>query len=331
MEWLELPAARENKFNTDWLSYVPPKPKRLGIEVFDGYPLDELVEYIDWTPFFVAWELAGKYPRILDDEIVGTQARELHKDALAMLSDIVTGQKLHARAVIGLYQANSVDDDDIKLYCPDGTDDGIATVHTLRQQHKKPTGQPNFALADFVAPKELGVDDYLGAFAVNAGFGLEEMVEKFEADHDDYHAIMAKALADRLAEALAERMHARIRREYWGYTKDDGLDNDALISERYQGIRPAPGYPACPDHTEKPMLWKLLDVENNIGTHLTESYAMVPTAAVCGWYFSHPESRYFGVGKINKDQVQDYARRKGMDQKETERWLAPNLGYDTDT
>jgi len=330
MEWLDLPAARENKFNTDWISYVPPTPQRLGIEVFDDYPLEELIDYIDWTPFFVAWELAGKYPRILDDEIVGAQARELHHDALTMLDDIVSNHRLQARAVIGLYPANSVGDDDIELSASEHGNGEIAIVHTLRQQSKKPAGQPNFALADFVAPKDSAVTDYLGAFAVNAGFGLEEMVEKFEADHDDYHAIMAKALADRLAEALAERMHVRIRREYWGYTSDEGLDNNALISEKYQGIRPAPGYPACPDHTEKPMLWNLLDVEKNIGVRLTESFAMVPTAAVCGWYFSHPESRYFGVGKINRDQVRDYAKRKGMDTKETERWLGPNLGYDTD-
>jgi 5-methyltetrahydrofolate--homocysteine methyltransferase len=247
-----------------------------------------------------------------------------------MLDDIVSNHRLQARAVIGLYPANSVGDDDIELSASEHGNGEIAIVHTLRQQSKKPAGQPNFALADFVAPKDSAVTDYLGAFAVNAGFGLEEMVEKFEADHDDYHAIMAKALADRLAEALAERMHVRIRREYWGYTSDEGLDNNALISEKYQGIRPAPGYPACPDHTEKPMLWNLLDVEKNIGVRLTESFAMVPTAAVCGWYFSHPESRYFGVGKINRDQVRDYAKRKGMDTKETERWLGPNLGYDTD-
>ena len=328
VDWLDLHEARENKFNTDWLSYEPPTPRRLGLQVFKDYPLADLIDYIDWTPFFVAWELAGRFPRILDDEIVGTQARELYADAREMLDEIVRDDLLQAHGVIGLYAANSVGDDDIELYADDGRDGELAVIHTLRQQSRKPDGQPNFALADFVAPKELGVRDYLGAFAVNAGFGLEEMVERYERDHDDYHAIMAKALADRLAEAFAERMHAVIRREYWGYALDEALDNDALISEKYQGIRPAPGYPACPDHTEKPMLWKLLDVEKNIGVHLTESFAMVPTAAVCGWYFSHPASRYFGVGKINRDQVHDYAKRKGMDTREAERWLSPILGYD---
>jgi 5-methyltetrahydrofolate--homocysteine methyltransferase len=328
VDWLDLHEARENKFNTDWLSYEPPTPRRLGLQVFKDYPLADLIDYIDWTPFFVAWELAGRFPRILDDEIVGTQARELYADAREMLDEIVRDDLLQAHGVIGLYAANSVGDDDIELYADDGRDGELAVIHTLRQQSRKPDGQPNFALADFVAPKELGVRDYLGAFAVNAGFGLEEMVERYERDHDDYHAIMAKALADRLAEAFAERMHAVIRREYWGYALDEALDNDGLISEKYQGIRPAPGYPACPDHTEKPMLWKLLDVEKNIGVHLTESFAMVPTAAVCGWYFSHPASRYFGVGKINRDQVHDYAKRKGMDTREAERWLSPILGYD---
>ncbi len=330
-DWIGISEARRNKFTTDWLSYDPPKPLRLGIEVFNDYPLEELVDYIDWTPFFIAWELAGRYPRILDDQVVGQQARELHRDALEMLDDIVRNRRLQARAVIGLYPANSIGDDDIELYSSDERRGELAVVHTLRQQSKKQSGQPNFALADFVAPKDLGVLDYLGAFAVNTGFGLDSMVEEFERDHDDYHAIMAKALADRLAEAFAERMHAIIRREYWGYATDELLGTEELIAEKYQGIRPAPGYPACPDHTEKPMLWQLLDVEENIGMQLTESFAMVPTAAVCGWYFSHPGSRYFGVGKINRDQVQDYAKRKGMDEREAERWLAPNLGYDPES
>lgn len=330
-DWIGLAEARRNKFNTDWLSYDPPKPLRLGVEVFGDYPLEELVDYIDWTPFFIAWELAGRYPRILDDKVVGEHARELHADALEMLDDIVRNKRLQARAVIGLYPANSVGDDDIELYRSDDRRGELGIVHTLRQQSRKQSGQPNYALADFVAPKELGVLDYLGAFAVNTGFGLDEMVARFEQDHDDYHAIMAKALADRLAEAFAERMHAIIRREYWGYATDELLGSDELIAEKYQGIRPAPGYPACPDHTEKPMLWELLDVEKNTGMQLTESYAMVPTAAVCGWYFSHPGSRYFGVGKINRDQVHDYAKRKGMDEREAERWLAPNLGYDPES
>ena len=328
-DWIGLAEARRNKFSTDWLNYDPPKPLRLGVEVFDDYPLESLVDYIDWTPFFIAWELAGRYPRILDDPVVGQQARELHAEALEMLDDIVRNHRLTARAVIGLYPANSIADD-IELYSGDERLGELGVVHTLRQQSKKPAGQPNYALADFVTPKDLGVLDYLGAFAVNTGFGLDEIVEEFEQDHDDYHAIMAKALADRLAEAFAERMHAIIRREYWGYAQDELLGSEELISEKYQGIRPAPGYPACPDHTEKPMLWELLDVEENTGMHLTESFAMVPTAAVCGWYFSHPASRYFGVGKINRDQVYDYAKRKGMDEREAERWLGPNLGYDPD-
>ncbi|TDJ67900.1 MAG: methionine synthase [Proteobacteria bacterium] len=329
-DWVTLAAARKNKFSCDWLSYEPPRPKQLGIQVFADYPLAKLVDYIDWTPFFIAWELAGRYPRILDDEIVGEQARELHADALKMLDDIVHQRLLRAQAVIGLYPANSIGDDDIELYADDDRRGELAVVHTLRQQGGKPAGQPHYALADFIAPKELGVRDYIGAFAITTGFGLEEMVERFEQDHDDYHAIMAKALADRLAEAFAERMHAVLRREYWGYEVNEGFDIEALIAESYQGIRPAPGYPACPDHTEKPLLWQLLDVEANTGIQLTESYAMFPTAAVCGWYFSHPKSRYFGVGHINRDQVRDYAKRKGMDVAEVERWLGPSLGYDSD-
>ena len=231
---------------------------------------------------------------------------------------------------MGLFPANSVNDDDIELYAGDPEGESPIIAHTLRQQVRKPEGQPNYALADFIAPKSEGVTDYLGAFAVCAGFGLDEMVARYEQDHDDYHAIMAKALADRLAEAFAEKMHEIVRREYWAYAPMESFDNEALISERYQGIRPAPGYPACPDHTEKPLLWSVLDVEKNIGLKLTESFAMVPTAAVCGWYFSHPGSRYFGVGKINRDQVDDYAKRKGMSVDVAERWLGPNLGYEPD-
>tara|TARA_Y100000588_G_C14264458_1_gene929141 strand:- start:2728 stop:4080 length:1353 start_codon:yes stop_codon:yes gene_type:complete len=330
-DWVGIVDARRNKFTTDWLSYKPPRPLRLGVEVFHDYPLEELVEYIDWTPFFIAWELAGRYPKILDDKIIGRQARELHADALEMLQGIVRDRSLQAHAVIGLYPANSVADDDIELYSSSDRRDELGVVHTLRQQSKKPSNQPNYALADFVAPKALGVSDYLGAFAVNTGFGLDAMVKDFEREHDDYRAIMAKALADRLAEAFAERMHAIIRREYWGYATDELLNCEELIAEKYQGIRPAPGYPACPDHTEKPMLWSLLAVEENIGMHLTENYAMLPTAAVCGWYFSHPGSRYFGVGKINRDQVHDYAKRKGINEREAERWLSPNLGYEPES
>ena len=328
VEWLSLETARQNRFAPDWTHYHPPRPKQLGIKVFTRYPLAELVPYIDWTPFFAAWELAGKYPRILNDEIVGPEARRLHADASRMLDEIVRDGHLEARAVVGVFPANSLGNDDIEIYTADDRHGELMVVHSLRQQQKKPAGQPNYALADFIAPKESGIRDYLGAFAVSTGFGLEAIVARYERDHDDYGAIMAKALADRLAEAFAERMHAYVRREFWGYAAGEELDNEALIDEAYQGIRPAPGYPACPDHTEKPLLWALLDVTRNTGIELTSNYAMHPAAAVSGWYFSHPGARYFGVGRINRDQVHDYARRKGMDFREAERWLAPNLGYE---
>jgi 5-methyltetrahydrofolate--homocysteine methyltransferase len=330
VEWLTIEAARANKVAIDWAGCVPPKPKRPGIHVFEDYPLAELVPYIDWTPFFVSWELAGRYPRILDDEVVGQEARKLFADAQAMLEQLIAGKWLMARGVIGLFPANTVGEDDIELYTDDTRRGELMVLHSLRQQQKKPENQPNFALADFIAPKESGVPDYIGAFAVTTGIGIEEHVARFQQAHDDYSAIMLKALADRLAEALAERMHERVRKEFWGYVSNEALDNDALIDEKYQGIRPAPGYPACPDHTEKALLWKLIDPERNAGIRITESFAMYPAAAVSGWYFSHPQSRYFGLGKINVDQVQDYARRKGMDVKTIERWLSPVLGYDTE-
>jgi 5-methyltetrahydrofolate--homocysteine methyltransferase len=287
-----------------------------------------LVEYIDWTPFFMAWELAGKFPRILDDEIVGKEARRLYDDAQAMLSMIISQEWLTARAVIGLFPANAVGDDDIALYHDEHRDAVLVTLHHLRQQMGRLSKQPNYCLADYVAPETSQVDDYLGIFAVTAGIGLERHIERFEAEHDDYSAIMLKALADRLAEALAEHLHERVRKEFWAYATDEHLQNDELIRETYCGIRPAPGYPACPDHTEKAILWSLLKPDESIDLTLTESFAMYPPAAVCGWYFSHPEARYFGIGKIQKDQVQDYARRKGMDIAEIERWLAPVLGYE---
>ncbi len=328
IDWLTLAAARANKFQCDWRTYHPPKPVQLGVQVFDAIPLHELIGYIDWTPFFASWELAGRYPRILQDDIVGEEARRLFDDARAMLNDIVAAGSLTARASVGIFAANAVGDDDIELYI-DATQHGeLGIVHSLRQQQRKPAGQPNYALADFLAPKETGVHDYLGAFAVSAGFGLDQLVDAYETSHDDYHAIMAKALADRLAEALAERMHAYVRRELWAYARDEALDSEALIRERYRGIRPAPGYPACPDHTEKALLWRLLRVDDTIGINLTDSYAMEPAASICGFYFAHPDSRYFGVGKIDRDQVRDYARRKGVDVREAERWLAPNLGYE---
>jgi 5-methyltetrahydrofolate--homocysteine methyltransferase len=326
-EFLSLPDARANKWTTDWAAYAPPKPAFLGVKTFENYPVGELAGYIDWTPFFQSWQLAGKYPAILEDAVVGVEAKKLYDDAQRLLRQIVDEQWLTARAVIGLFPANSVNDDDLEIFTDDSRT-GVATLlHHLRQQNKKAPGLPNFCLSDFVAPKETGVPDYLGAFAVTAGIGIEEHVKKFEAAHDDYHAILLKALADRLAEALAERMHERVRQEFWGYAQTENLENDQLIAEAYRGIRPAPGYPACPEHTEKRSLWKLLQPEK-LGITLTESCAMYPAAAVSGWYFSHPESRYFGLGQIGKDQVENYARRKGMSIAEAERWLAPVLNYD---
>ncbi|KEA63369.1 5-methyltetrahydrofolate--homocysteine methyltransferase [Marinobacterium lacunae] len=323
-----LEAARENRYKIDWEGYTPPKPIKPGIHVFDDYDLEELSHYIDWTPFFQSWELAGRFPRILDDEIVGEEARKLYDDAKLMLRDIIDNKKLKARAVIGLFPANSVGHDDIELYTDDSRKKVHMRVHHLRQQMQKVNEKPNLCLTDFVAPKDSGKEDYVGAFAVTAGIGIDEIVAAYEADHDDYHSIMIKALADRLAEAFAERMHERVRKEFWGYASDESFDNEALIKEQYKGIRPAPGYPACPDHTEKGLLWELLDVDHTAGMTLTDSYAMLPTAAVSGWYFSHPESQYFGVAKISEDQVESYAKRKGMSMDEAERWLAPNLGYE---
>ena len=329
-EWLSLTEARANKLALDWREYRPPVPRRLGIQVFEDYPLAELRDCIDWTPFFIAWELAGRFPRILDDPVVGESARKLYEEALEMLDRIVAERTLRARGVIGIFPANTIGEDDIEVYTDETRAGELSVIHTLRQQQKRPPGQPNLALADFVAPKESDVPDYVGAFAVTAGIGVDALVARFEAEHDDYNAILVKALADRLVEALAERLHQRVRTELWGYAREERLDHEALIEERYQGIRPAPGYPACPDHTEKLLLWELLDVEKNTGITLTESLAMVPTAAVSGWYFSHPKSRYFGVGKINEDQVHNYARRKGMDVKTIERWLGTHLGYETE-
>ncbi|MGE0859104.1 MAG: methionine synthase [Gammaproteobacteria bacterium] len=325
-----LAEARANRASTDWRSYRSRVPEKPGIHVFNDYPLAELVPYIDWTPFFMTWQLAGKYPRILDDAVVGEHARQLYADARRMLDDIVQHDLLRANAVVGLFPADAINNEDIAVYADDSRRETLAIVHSLRQQGRKPDGQPHFALADFVAPKDSAVADYMGAFAVTAGLGLPELVRRYEAEHDDYSSIMAKALADRLAEAFAECLHARVRRELWGYARDERLGNDDLIAERYQGIRPAPGYPACPDHTEKRLLWELLDVEARTGIQLTESFAMHPGASVCGWYFAHPDARYFGVGRIGRDQVADYATRKGMTVAEAERWLAPNLSYDPD-
>ncbi|ABV38343.1 methionine synthase [Shewanella sediminis HAW-EB3] len=324
-------AARDNRCQHDWENYTPFVPNQLGRQVFDDYPLEDLVDRIDWTPFFRSWELHGHFPRILDDEVVGAEARKLFHDGKAMLEKIIDEKWLTAKAVIGLFPANTVNHDDIELYSCDGTDETrekpIMTTHHLRMQIER-VGNDNFCLADFVAPKDSGVADYMGGFAVTAGHGIDEHIERFEADHDDYNAIMLKSLADRLAEAFAERMHERVRKEFWGYASDEALDNEALIREKYKGIRPAPGYPACPDHTEKGLLWDLLKPDETIDLNITESYAMFPTAAVSGWYFAHPKSRYFGVTNIGRDQVEDYAARKGMSVAETERWLAPVLDYD---
>jgi 5-methyltetrahydrofolate--homocysteine methyltransferase len=322
-----LAEARANKVSTDWNSYQPARPTFLGIKTFDDYPLAELVERIDWSPFFKAWELAGKYPKILDDEVIGKEARALFSDAQAMLERIISEKWLQARAVIGFFPANSINDDDVELYL-DESRTGVHTVfHFLRQQMHRRRGAPNHCLADFIAPKESGVEDYIGAFAVTAGIGIEDKVEEFEADHDDYNSILLKALADRLAEAFAERMHERVRKEFWGYTAAENLSNEELIKEEYRGIRPAPGYPACPDHTEKGTLWELIEPDKHAGMTLTESFAMLPTASVSGLYFSHPEARYFGTGKLARDQIEDYARRKGMETEKVERWMASVLGY----
>ena len=327
-----LQRARENAFKADWENYTPPKPAFLGIKVFEDYSLEELTHYIDWTPFFHAWELAGKYPKILQDEIIGEEATSLFNDAQRMLKQIVDEKWLQARAVIGFFPANSVADD-IELYSDDDRVEVKTVLHHLRQQMAKPSDRANSCLSDFVAPRDIdneasGIKDYVGAFAVTTGVGIDEHVARFEADHDDYSSIMLKALADRLAEAFAECMHGHVRKEFWGYAEDEKLSNEELIKETYQGIRPAPGYPACPDHTEKATLWSLLEPDKNAGMTITESFAMLPTAAVSGFYFSHPDAKYFGIGKIKKDQVEDYAKRKGDDINVVERWLAPVLDYD---
>ncbi|MCC6134743.1 MAG: methionine synthase [Candidatus Contendobacter sp.] len=325
---LPLAQVRAQSTIIDWSAYVPPKPDFLGIRTFENYSLAELAERIDWTPFFQAWELRGRYPAIFDDPAQGEHARQLFADAQAMLNKIVAENWLIARAVIGFFPANRSGADNITLYTDDSRNQNLMTLHQLRQQTPKPAGKPYRCLADWIAPRESRLTDYLGAFAVTAGIGIDERVAEFERAHDDYSAILLKALADRLAEAFAERLHERVRREFWGYAANETLSNDDLIAENYRGIRPAPGYPACPDHTEKAQLWQLLDVDHQAGIHLTENFAMTPTAAVSGWYFSHPEARYFGIGRVDRDQVADYAQRKGWTMAEAEKWLAPNLGYE---
>jgi len=309
--------ANANKLKLDWETYTPVPPTQLGITVFDDVDLNEIRGFIDWTPFFSTWELRGKYPNIFEDEYVGEEAKKLFADAKAMLEDIITHKKLQAKAVLGVFEANEENGD---VHLANGT-----KFNFLRQQRKMGNDIPNLSLADYIAPKTSCKKDYLGAFAVTAGIGIESLIDAFEADHDDYNSIMVKAIADRLAEAMAEFMHQKTRKDIWGYAADETLTNEELIYEKYQGIRPAAGYPASPDHTEKETLWKLLDVENNTGISLTESYAMYPTASVSGLYFAHPEAKYFAVGKIDTTQVADYAERKGADFNATQKWLGPNL------
>lgn len=341
--YISIEEARRNRFPINWENTEIKKPSFLGVKTFRNYPLEEIREYIDWTPFFQAWELKGRYPKILSDEHVGDEATKLFNDAQALLDTAIAEKWLSANGIIGFFPANSINDD-IEVYDfyeEDHDAHGQLAVafkedrtkvktlmHNLRQQGKKAPGTPNLCLTDFVAPRETGKEDYIGGFAVSAGFGIEKALERFHRDHDDYNAIMIKALADRLAEAFAELMHERVRKEFWGYATGENLSNEDLIREKYQGIRPAPGYPACPDHLEKKTLFDLLNVEANTGIHLTESFAMHPGASVSGWYYAHPESRYFGLGKIEKDQVIDYAQRRGMEVEIVEKWLSPVLAYD---
>ena len=303
-------------------------PAFTGLKTFEDYNLAELVSHIDWTPFFRTWELAGTYPAILKDEKVGAAARDLFKDATAMLDRIVAENWLTAKGVFGFFPANAVQDDDVEIYKDDARKETRATFHFLRQQMAKSKGRANFSLADFVAPKESGVADYIGAFAVTAGIGIEEKLSQFADDQDDFNGILLRALADRLAEAFAERLHERVRKEFWGYAPDEDLDNGALIKEAYQGIRPAPGYPACPDHSEKEALFDLLEATPRAGIQLTDGYAMLPAAAVSGFYFSHKDAQYFGIGRVGRDQVKEYARRKGIAVEQAEFTLAQNLSYE---
>ena len=345
-----LSQARENKLQIDWDNYQPPKPAILSGKIenaliagdyhfeqldnggvvlqFDEYPLDNLADIFDWTPFFRSWELAGRYPDILTDKVVGEEATKLLADAKQMLKKIIDEKWLTGKAVLGFFPANSDGVDDINLYSKNSSEKSHTTLHHIRQQMDRNKQNANFCLADFVAPADSGKTDWIGAFAVTTGFGIEERVKRFQQEHDDYNAILLEALADRFAEALAEKMHELTRKVFWGYAADEKLSNEELIKEKYQGIRPAPGYPACPEHSEKGTLWELLEPEKRIGLKITESFAMWPAAAVSGFYFSHPDSRYFGTGKIQRDQVEDYARRKGWSMAEAEKWLGPVLGYD---
>jgi 5-methyltetrahydrofolate--homocysteine methyltransferase len=324
---ISLDRARLARFKVDWTAYVPTRPRQPGVHILRDYALAELTDCIDWTPFFRAWELSGKYPDLFTDPTVGTQARKLFDDAQKLLDQIIAKQLVSAHGVFGIFPANA-QADDIQIYADESRSEVLAVMHNLRQQATKPPGRPNLCLGDFVAPRESGIPDYIGAFAVTTGVGVAELCQAFERDHDDYNSILTKALADRLAEAFAEHLHARVRKEFWSYAPEEASTNEDLIKERYRGIRPAPGYPACPDHTEKRTLFDLLDASKHTGIELTESYAMHPAASVSGWYLAHPDAFYFGVGKIDRDQIESYAVRKRMDVTEVEQWLAPYLAYD---
>jgi 5-methyltetrahydrofolate--homocysteine methyltransferase len=326
-EFLNLATARANRLETDWKIYTPPQPNQPGVQSLIDFPLETLVEYIDWTPFFSTWELRAKFPRVLEHEQYGEQARQLYDDAQEMLAEFIDSGAISANAVFGLLPANSVGHDDIEIYGDDQRTQVLTRVTGLRQQTVHPSERPNLSLTDFIAPRDSGVADTIGAFAVTAGIGLDKLVRQYEQEQDIYRAMMAKALADRLAEAFAEYLHKHVRKVAWGYASDETLDKAALVKEQYRGIRPAPGYPANPDHRQKQAIWDLLEVEKTTGISLTESLAMWPAASVSGWYFSHPEAQYFGVGKIAPDQLVDYASRAGLDIAAAEKNLASNLGY----
>ena len=326
--YIKIEDARKNKTAIDWEQSVITQPGFIGTKKFADYSLEEIRPYIDWTPFFSTWMLKGKYPKIFDDAVVGVEAKKLYDDAQAMLNQLIADRALVANGVVGIFPANSVGDDDVEVYTDDSRSEIAYKFSFLRQQGQKGKNIPNLCLADYIAPKNTGIKDYIGGFAVTTGIGIEALVAKYEADHDDYNSIMVKAVADRLAEAFAELMHERTRKEFWGYAKEEAFNCEELIKENYVGIRPAPGYPACPEHTEKRILFDMLSAEKHTGISLTESFAMYPAAAVSGFYFSHPQSKYFGLGKVSKDQVEDYAARKGFSVETAERWLAANLSYD---
>jgi len=326
-EYISLEKARANKVHIDWDNTVITPPKKPGITVLDDFPIEDIRNYIDWKPFFKTWELAGNYPQIFENPKIGKEARKLYDDANQLLDKVINEKLLKAHGATGLFPANALGDD-IELFTDENRDKVLNVFHTLRRQMQKPRGKPNHALSDYIAPKESGIKDYIGAFAVTAGIGVEQLARQFKEDNDEYNSIMIKALANRLAEAFAELLHEKVRREYWGYAPEENYANEELLKKRYRGIRPAPGYPPCPDHTEKLVLFELLDVEKNTGISLTENLAMYPAASVCGLYFAHPEARYFALGKIGKDQVLDYQKRKGITLAEVEKWLSPNLNYD---